>query len=518
MKAVLLLALIVILNPGTFSRAAIGQEGRDKAARSPKRTWSEAVAEIERENDRFRKTTNISLDMLHKEQQQLGRLKRNLAVKTARQEKELEKLRQTYNKMLQREESLIAEIAKENEELKTLEGTVRAAAKEADRLIRENPTSFETKGRNALVSKLLTPDHYPTLAEIRELTDLFFEEADLSSRMLIRKGEYIGAGGGVERGEIIRVGTFTTYFRSEGAADSGSGFLQTLGSRLSRFWNPESSDKSLNLGFLRPDTTSGYLVAVPHRPPPQAEEGVQAWLSGESDTIPVDISRGAIFRLLTTEKGLKDTLAKGGIIAVLILVIGILAVLIGFERLYVLVRAKTASERDFTSVLELVSEDRIDDCRTFCLEKGRAPTFSVLKRILEFAGSTREVLENAVEEAVMKEMPRLERFLPTLGILYAVAPLLGLLGTVTGMINTFQVISAFGTGDPKMMSGGISEALITTQLGLAVAVPIMLFHHYLERKVDRVMADMEEKGASLTVVLLKKNADESEQTDVDHAA
>ncbi|MFP4225112.1 MAG: MotA/TolQ/ExbB proton channel family protein, partial [Desulfobacterales bacterium] len=107
---------------------------------------------------------------------------------------------------------------------------------------------------------------------------------------------------------------------------------------------------------------------------------------------------------------------------------------------------------------------------------------------------------------VLRQVPRLERFIATLSILAAVAPLLGLLGTVTGMINTFQVITLFGTGDPKLMSGGISEALVTTQLGLAVAIPIMLLHHFLERRVDKILGDIEEKGNKVTVELLKKGA------------
>jgi biopolymer transport protein ExbB len=106
----------------------------------------------------------------------------------------------------------------------------------------------------------------------------------------------------------------------------------------------------------------------------------------------------------------------------------------------------------------------------------------------------------------LKEMPRLERFLPTLGVLAAIAPLLGLLGTVTGMINTFQVITAVGTGDPRMMSGGISEALLTTQFGLTVAIPIMIIHHFLERRVDKIVGDMEEKGTAFAVTMIKSGA------------
>ena len=108
-----------------------------------------------------------------------------------------------------------------------------------------------------------------------------------------------------------------------------------------------------------------------------------------------------------------------------------------------------------------------------------------------------------MEEAILKQLPRLERFLPTLSVFAAIAPLLGLLGTVTGMIETFQVITRFGTSDPKLMAGGISEALITTQLGLAVAMPIIIIHHFLERRVDKVVGDMEEKGLALAAAMME---------------
>jgi biopolymer transport protein ExbB len=82
--------------------------------------------------------------------------------------------------------------------------------------------------------------------------------------------------------------------------------------------------------------------------------------------------------------------------------------------------------------------------------------------------------------------------------------LLGLLGTVTGMIDTFRVITLYGTGDPKLMSGGISEALVTTEVGLAVAIPVMLLHTLLSRRVDHLVGDMEEKAVALSNAILKR--------------
>ncbi len=97
-----------------------------------------------------------------------------------------------------------------------------------------------------------------------------------------------------------------------------------------------------------------------------------------------------------------------------------------------------------------------------------------------------------------------------LNIMAAVAPLLGLLGTVTGMIGTFEIINVYGTGDPRMMSGGISVALVTTMLGLMVAIPIMLMHAFLSRQVEHIVGDMEEKAIALTNIIYlhgRKNGD-----------
>jgi biopolymer transport protein ExbB len=120
----------------------------------------------------------------------------------------------------------------------------------------------------------------------------------------------------------------------------------------------------------------------------------------------------------------------------------------------------------------------------------------------------RETLESVLQEAILRELPRVERGLSVLAILGAVAPLLGLLGTVTGMIDTFRVITLFGTGDPKLMSGGISEALVTTELGLAIAIPIMLIHTFLSRRADGIIGDMEEKAVSLTNIIQKRQRED----------
>lgn len=133
------------------------------------------------------------------------------------------------------------------------------------------------------------------------------------------------------------------------------------------------------------------------------------------------------------------------------------------------------------------------------------PVVNVIRDGLAARKEDRETIESVLHESILRELPRLEKGLAVLAIFGAVAPLLGLLGTVTGMIETFRVITLFGTGDPKLMSGGISEALVTTELGLAVAIPTMLFHTFLARRVHSIVGDMEEKAVTLTNIIHKEH-------------
>jgi biopolymer transport protein ExbB len=172
-------------------------------------------------------------------------------------------------------------------------------------------------------------------------------------------------------------------------------------------------------------------------------------------------------------------------------------VLIVVERVVHLLRRRTNADALVQRIDGLMHDKAAIDCATVFEGLEGKPVARVLRAGLECCRTRREELENALQEAILKEIPSMERFLSTLGLLAAIAPLLGLLGTVTGMIDTFHVITLHGTGDPRMMSGGISEALVTTMLGLTVAIPLMLAHTLLSRTVENRISQMEEKAVAL---------------------
>ncbi|CCH47319.1 MotA/TolQ/ExbB proton channel family protein [Pseudodesulfovibrio piezophilus] len=417
--------------------------------------------------------------------------KKVLEHRIADKKKRFANLKQRYDELLKKETQLKEDLEQQAHELKTIDGTIRTAGKQARDYFHESLTTPEFPERSAILKTILTPDTFPGLLGIQRLLSLYLDEMEASGAVIRRTGAYIGTDGQDHTGEIIRIGTFSAAYREQ----DGS------------------------LGFLRPTAGGESLVAVKGDPGWSMSSTMNAFFDGTSAAFPIDISNGAaLTRLAQEQKSVMEWLSAGGLLVWPIILVGVVAIILILERFYTLSRIRGNSTRNMKAILTMVSEGKWKQCQAFCSEKRKFPTCRIIGHTLQYMGNTREIIENAFQEGLLKELPTLERFLPTLHVLAAVAPLLGLLGTVTGMINTFQVITVYGTGDPRMMSGGISEALVTTQLGLAVAVPIMILHHILERRVDQIIGDMEEKGTGFAVALMKQGQIKKKQEELDAAA
>lgn len=235
-----------------------------------------------------------------------------------------------------------------------------------------------------------------------------------------------------------------------------------------------------------------------------AAGAAQRLLDGETlDLVPVYLQRsGGEGRKAAERQSFMSTLKAGGIIAWIILLLGVFALILALERVITLTAASNRSGKLIREVLSAAEKGDFEGVES--LPKRRGALARVLNVLLENREASRERLDELAAEAVLKETPRLERFLSILGAVAAVAPLLGLLGTVSGMISTFRVITEYGTGDPRMLSGGISEALITTEFGLAVAIPVLLIHTLLSRWGERIGEGMQTNALSL-INLLKRD-------------
>lgn len=203
----------------------------------------------------------------------------------------------------------------------------------------------------------------------------------------------------------------------------------------------------------------------------------------------LDPSRGQLLSLLVQTPSLRERIDQGGIIGYIILGLGALALLIALQRLLVLTITSIQVNRQIRNL------DKPDNNAL-----GR-----VLKTYHDNTHADIETLDLKLEETILKETPKFNRLSMLLKIISVVAPLLGLLGTVTGMIITFQAISLFGTGDPKLMANGISQALITTALGLMVAIPTVLLHTLVAGRGKRLTQILEEQAAGLVAEHAEKH-------------
>lgn len=275
--------------------------------------------------------------------------------------------------------------------------------------------------------------------------------------------------GSKERGELLLCAGFGGLFWGERGS---SGFV---------YLPPEGGDFHL--------AQAGALGMTP--------DDIKAGFSGRGQNfaLPCDISGGMALARLKRARTWLEFLKAGGILVLPICLIALLALGMIIERLVFLARIDTGIDHLLARVLPLVRQRDFDAARAQAKAAG-GPVGRILLAGIEGAREGPSAVDAELEDAMLREMPGLERFKSTLGVFAAITPLLGLLGTVSGMIKTFQVIQVYGTGHSQLLSGGISEALITTEVGLAVAVPILLAHAWLSRRVKHLLGHMDRAAIS----------------------
>ncbi len=212
-------------------------------------------------------------------------------------------------------------------------------------------------------------------------------------------------------------------------------------------------------------------------------------------SIPFDPTMGNADKIAATKETFVEHISKGGPVVVPILVLGVLAVVIGLIKWFQIAGIRLAKPRDLQIVLDRLKDGNEEGAMKHA-STIKGPVGQLMETAVLHCNEPKEHIEEALYEQMLNTKPALERWMPFVALSAATAPLLGLLGTVTGMINTFRLISVFGTGDPKMLSSGISEALVTTEFGLIVAIPSLLIHAFISRKAKGVLGSMEQTSVA----------------------
>jgi biopolymer transport protein ExbB len=389
----------------------------------------------------------------------------------------IKKLEGQYNPLEKKEKQLSDQLAEMDSMVRELVGVIRITAKDVGALIDQNLQSALGEREDGFLKSIAEQGQFPAMEDIRGMVTLLLDEIQTSGEVGIQHGPMVDRAGASIEAQILTLGNFTAAYRTDN-----------------------------EVGFLNYSSSGRKLFALSRLPTGRMQKQIVRYMEGQSDAVPMDISRGGALRQLTHELSLWEQILNGGLIVWPILTILAFGIAIVIERVIFLLRKRLDTDGFIGNINALVAGRKWDECSKICTNHEDKPVARVVAAGLACYRMRREEMENALQEAILKEVPTMERFLSTLGMLAAIAPLLGLLGTVTGMIDTFHVITLHGTGDPRMMSGGISEALVTTMLGLSVAIPIMLAHTLLNRAVDNHIGQMEEKAVALVNIVHKSRS------------
>ena len=329
-------------------------------------------------------------------------------------------------------------------------GVVRQVAGDTAGNVEASLVNAQFPGRHEVLAELGQSRTLPSIEKLEKLWYALQHEMTESGRVVRFPATVVVVGGDRIEAEVTRAGVFT--------AISDGKFLT---------WIPESQ----KLSELARQPSGRHLAVA---------RNFEAATTG-AETLAIDPSRGAILRVLVQTPNAGEQVEQGGVIGYAIIALGVAAGLFGVFRIAQLsvVSRKVKAQR---------AREEPDESNP------RGRVIGVYTRNQDVDAET---LELKLDEAVLRETSKLERFAWMIQVVSVIAPLMGLLGTVTGMIRTFQVMTLFGTGDPKLMAGGISEALVTTMLGLIVAIPLLLLHSLLSSMSENVSDVLEEQSAGL---------------------
>jgi biopolymer transport protein ExbB len=330
-------------------------------------------------------------------------------------------------------------------------GVVRQVAGDMQGHVWESVTSSQLPSREGLLEKLGRSKELPKTDDLEKLWFELHREMTQQGKIASYPATVLTIDGDKERREVVRAGVFSVI--SDGRYLIWDADIQTI--------------RELN-----------------RQPPTRYVQTVAPYLEREGagfGALAIDPSRGSLLTALIDTPSQVERVQQGGAVGYAIIAIGLVAMSVGIAKFLTL----------------SITSRKVNAQRQSSAVDPSNPLGRVLLAYEENASLDPEALELRLDQAVLEEADRLDRFMWLVRVVSVVAPLMGLLGTVTGMIQTFQAITLYGTGDPKLMAGGISQALVTTVLGLSVAIPMVLLHTLVSGRSKRIVQVLQEQSAGI---------------------
>lgn len=330
-------------------------------------------------------------------------------------------------------------------------GAFREFSGDFSAVLQESMVTAQFPQRSEQMQALAQSETQPTIAEIQALWLLLQQEMTEAGKISTFETPVVAADGTAVLRPVLRVGTFSAF----------------------------SND-----GFLRYIPETGELLALSRQPATRYREQAEDFMAGTPGVAPIviDPTRGSLLGMMSYTPSMRERIEQGGTIGMIILCLGAFGLLLTCWRSFYLGIVYLRMRRQLADIDNPSKSN---------------PLGRVLLATEGVSIDDEDLLQLKLDEAILAEIPALESGNGLIKLLAAISPLLGLLGTVTGMILTFQVISLFGTGDPKLMAGGISQALVTTVLGLVVAIPLLFGHSLVSALSCSIIQRLDEQCAGV---------------------
>lgn len=447
-KSIIILAIVTLFISQTASAVSLTE-----LVKAVKKSATESSAENKKRVAEFKKSRDQQQSLLANARNTLAAL-----------EKRTDELKQEFDDNEKELVNLNNVLAERSGNLGEMQGTVKILAGDLRSRVENSLTSAQFPGRSVFLTELASQKELPNIPDLEELWFAMMKEISEQAEIVKFTAPVLNGEGDIEENvEVIRLGAFNAY-------DMNGDFLT---------WSADSlSDK-------------GILYRLPKQPTGKYKSMASSFVNsapGSVTNAPIDFTKGTILQLVVQTPDINDKIKQGGPVGYVIIGLGILGLLLALWKYLSLFISGSKIKRQLKSKTP----------------KGNNALGRIMHVYTENPDSDIETMELKMDEAILRETAPLEGGLSLIKVMYVIAPLLGLLGTVVGMIATFQMITLFGNADAKQMAGGISQALVTTVLGLVVAIPLTVLHSLLQSMARKQTQVLEEQSAGIIARMAEK--------------